>query len=1696
MSLLKKIISWFIPEQKQAKQQTGTNVTKASSDTHIKVIYGTRKTEGTIVFMNTTNPDDDDDVKNDLLHVIIIWCEGGVESIDDILLNDISITDSKFTAKDGGRWAYAYNFTNGMAGLSSPHLKAAGWDAASKDHRLDGLACTYLRLEWSIGDNAPFTGIPDATAIIKGRRVKNLETGVTEYSENPAYCTFDYLTHPIFGKDLQANEYDLDSFKLGGRIANTAVPKFQGSEETQPLFTCNAVIDTGQSVLDNTEILSKSMRALMPIINGKLTLIIEQDDEPTPYSLSENDFDGKIKYDEGSKSKRYNRVIVEYIDKELSYSEQDAVYPEPDSELADQWLAEDNGVLLEYRFKVSSCTDYYEARQMARILAMLSRESLSFTATVAPIALRYTIGDVIPINHKKLGWVNKPFRLIGKTDQPNGQFTFNLREHQPYIYNWLNGNVRPPIPSTSLPDPRNIAAPVNFSSTLLNDGHVKVAWESVYRHFDIQIYKDNALILSTTSVTPAFVITALDAGNYEMDVRAASKIGFRSAWVSFGFSVSLPGVPVVNIDAVTYNTITLSASVTGASLGTTFEWQFLGQTAEPNANPNTASGYNYIYTGLVPDTEYSFKVRTKNLSGVSPWVDVAVKTSLADLLDYIDDIPLQKLSEDAQTLIEDINTQVDRLRPDTEDNIPDVLARTVNELNLERQARTDIEQGIFDLSANYTNWRQNYERRQLGNERLIDAAVYIDPDNGTIVNRAFAYTDQAFTEANVLIDGVNASIELQANRITSSNERLTQAEANLIVQAGQITQRATFTEVRTEIAGAIEALTPAYSWHFNTTTEGFTGNITHNALGYVTLNGVVNTPALSYQADENPMLRLRVRKHADQPWLGNLYFGADEFLVNVLEPESENWETTQIDLTGIEGYTGTITALKIDLGHVDIDFIEIGKRGANDLALNDITTRATLLENDIDAATGIMAQYATTTWVDGLGYQTQSNVNAILNTFDTTYQVSATLQSFNENGTLEKANNAQQFINGAEAYITSQITAFNAAEGSVNAQFATVEQKLDAINGTIEQSIVQIQGLDADLQTANLNDVILQANNVLQGEKIAEQEVKIALAQTELLANTDDLESVAQNALELATKYDQNLGLITELSGAFSNEQQASVERDTRYQATFESVTARFSNVTTAMATIDEANTVRDLEFESFIADTVSSFDEVAETFASQNQAFTTLENTLTSKIATDTAKGKSEAIATAQEYTRTAIGYCVDANGNITSQSDAVQCVTDGGSWVDGPLAEFIANLQISDGEESASIKQLRQLFKTVDGKLVARGGWTLDNNGRVSGIAGYNDGDIASLDFIGDVIRQGAMVGTTFVPTSYVDNSDPLNPIQRIKGILELGDGHTVASLEDIRAQDGTNGNRGSVEVQVATTSGVWSDSTANSAVPNGTPVIHDRVTIYKSSDPAVQTTKRFNGSSWVTYTLYVHGSALIEDTVDANVLRAGTRLVSPRIDLIGGAFMKIEYAPGFGPDNLWYWYGPRIEVNGLPDLDALTKVNATEWKDTTGNGYFGGSIVAGTYSTALTTTDLSADAFVEIGPFGSNGGVINIVCSLQFSSRATGSSTNAASQPSAPEYTITLSEYVGTSWLVRQTQSYTGEGRILVQNYETEDGRWHWVLQQSASGSFTYTDGKQTATDRTYKLAITRRANAAVNVGSYQNPSQKLSIISQED
>lgn len=2503
-------------------------------------------------------------------------------------LEEIYIADKKLKEYPSESWDYELSDGRQTIANTKAMAKMAGW---TSEHI--GFGQSYIFIEIENNREVFEDGISDMGFLIRGARVWDPRDTSQDpddestwiWSQNAVLCALHYVR--FYG----AYEVPFSRLPLQWWIAainvcdeNAEFTDAEGVVTTEPRYTTNGSFTFSTKPIEVLNQLEACFAGKIFRQMGQWYVRVGAWYGNPTHTINQDDVHGNIKIKwHADLRDRANVVRATFTDPDQNYDRTDAP-----PVVSAGYQAIDNQIL-----EKSISLPFVRSSTTAQRLATIHLEQTRLGEIELPLkhkGLAAAVGRTVYLNLPGESINNKVYRVTERRFRLDGGVTLMCVEDAPDL--WAD-NLVPGAQNLTPNSDYLVGKPqpiFDVRVTIDGDGNGIIKWNHpaplAVHEYDVEFINTaaNEAVFKTSVTYTQVVIPNLQLGEYTARISAKNIFGQRSLLVAVQFSVLTPTLPTVHVTA-DYNQITLTAEITAAGIGTAFEWEFLGSVAQPQSGERVlAQIYNRI--GLKSETEYQFRVRSVNHLGSSDWVNITATTTTVDLTEYINELPLTKLSKDAQTLIEDINTQVDRLRPETENNLPSLIAKNIDALtglnskvevidsenpnnlqaqlaqsnsqitnlvritevldpqnetglpsliklnNLaiekERLAIRNIELSVLNTAASYTNWRQEYERRVATGERLIDAAVYIDKDTGTIVNRAHAYTDEAFRSASLMVDGLNSKITLNAQELASSQTRISKAEAQLVVQAAQINQKATFEQVDSQIAGALAALQPAYNWQFNSGDEGFNPQ-SHHATGYIVATSKITSPAINYDADENPMFRLRVRKHAGAQWLGKIYFNGGNSTINLPEPTTNEWENLNVDATGTQDYTGTINSLEFDLGACDIDFIQVGKRGANDLALADITARTTELEQDINAATGIMAQYATTNWVTALGYQTQSNVQTLIDTFNSTYSIAATLQElndqqviikanaaqtwidgaeatirdqvssilnsdegvnqrlshaeqsldavagqitssvtqvqglardvsdqgiagvlaayndllleqdlavqgvkiataqerltaisndvenvasqtlelmalqgqnaayltslnqafanektartiaerelkaeittqstqavaqanerlkavvgycidengntvdepdaiaciaaghewvdgplvqlindyttvfvnnqgyqtaanvqqfistfdgeygitatlqeldsngtieaaksakqwinaaegtitdlitqfvntpdgindsiahaeqliqanaddieneatarqqlsvrmgeaesdlvsldetlvneqqarasqvsqlrvefqaqdiamlamaneytrattgycvdangeivdqndaaqceldghtwvnlpsvqkaielsaayvneqgyqtqsnvsqlidtfnsnysitatlqeFNQNDTLEKANNAQQFINAAEGYIKEQITVFNAAEGSVNAKFANVEQTLDAINGTISNNIVQVQGLELDLENKNLNDVINSVNQLLKNNELTKEGAKLAVAQTELKAQTDEIESVASQALELAAIFEQASGQITVLNQIVANEKQAAVVRDERYLATFDTVTARFSDVTTAIATIDEANTVRDQEFESFVADTISSFDEVAETFASQNQAFTTLSQTLTSKIENDTDQAKNEAIATAQEYTRTAVGYCVDAEGNITSENDAVVCVDQGGSWVQGPLAEYISNLQISDGESTASIKELKQVFKKVNGELVARGGWQLDNNGRAVGVVGYNDGETGNLDLVGDVIRQGVMVGNTFVPTSYIDNTDPANPVHIFKGKMILGDNYAVESEADIRAKDGAdgadgmtptittnpdgsytisngsetvtirdgenapiptvtdNGNgthtitdgsgnsivvkdgengytpvkgtdyfdgndgsynsfifttgtttpqtptggsfdgtneiipngykdspyfeegkityvsktmyinvgtawvksgwskpaeyiikgdtgesaytnlirphghwvtgrsgsqgifskkgttehnkvisglgpqdtyeaiwiselanpegaaggwdvtvtdtdptlsyrysvwmreeqgedhtlylgcapcknldntdnnnpyfftgnlpikqkwylvvgilhssnksneltsgisgiydpetgekvitspefkqkegvttqihrafrfyakndsyamfcrprlevidgeemslgllmgripkdgedgkdgkdgkdgqngqngqdgtRGSVQIEVATSTGVWYDSTANNSLPSA-PVIHDRVTIYKASDPAVQTTKRYTGSSWQSYVLHVHGSALIDDTVDAKVLRAGTRISSPRIDLIGDSFMKIEYAPGFGPDNVWYWYGPKILSNGLPNLAALTKANALEWKDTGGNGYFGGSIVAGTYSTALTTTDLSADAFVEIGPFGSNGGVINIVCSLQLNSMASGTSTNPAGKPGDPVYTIQLSELVNGSWVVRQTQTYHGAGTIVNNEYDRESDSYHWLLTQSASGSFTYTDNKRTTTDRTYKLAITSRSG--VNIyGSWQNPSQKLSIISQED
>lgn len=1022
-------------------------------------------------------------------------------------LEEIYIADKPITDYPTESWDYELSDGRHTAANAKAVAKMAGW---TNEHI--GIDQAHIFIELENNREVFEDGISETEFLIRGARVwdprdttQNPDDETTwAWSQNAVLCALHYVR--FYG----AHEVPFDRLPLGWWIAAINVcdedAEFKdaaGKLTTEKRYTTNGSFTFSSKPLDVLNQLEGCFAGKIFRQMGQWYVRVGAWYGNPTYTINADDVHGNIKIKwHADLRDRANVVRATFTDPEQNYDRTDAP-----PVVSAGYQAIDNQIL-----EKSITLPLVRSGTTAQRLATIHLEQTRLGEIELPLkhkGLAAAVGRTVYLNLPNESINNKIYRVVERRFRLDGGVTLMCVEDGPDL--WAD-NLVPGAQDLTPNSDYLVGKPqpiFDVRVTIDGDGNGIIKWNHpaplAVNEYDVEFINTAAdeQVFKTSVTYTQVTIPNLQLGEYTARISAKNIFGQRSLLVAVQFSVLTPTLPTVYVTA-DYNQITLTADIATAGIGTAFEWEFLGTTESPQSGERVlAQIYNRI--GLKSETEYKFRVRSINHLGASAWVDVIASTTLVDLTEFINGVELTQLSPDAQTLIEDMNTQVDRLRPSTPGNIPSIIEQNIEE----------------------------------------------------------------------------------------------------------------------------------------------------------------------------------------------------------------------------------ITGLK------------------------------------------------------NAGFQTGQNVTTAIGQFNDTYQITATLQQYTENQVLEKATAADRFISGAEAYIKDQITVFNAGENSVDAQFSNVETKLDALNGSISQGITQVSGLEIDLKDANLNDIINAANELISNQKLAAQQVKIAIAREELKAVTSEQQALALKALELGVKIDDSL--------------------------------------------------------------------------------------------------------ASAQQYTRTAVGYCVDVNGNISSENDAVKCVAASGSWVAGPLAEFIENLQISDGDKTASIKQLRQVFKTVDGNLVARGGWQLDNNGRAVGVVGYNDGVVGNLDLVGDVIRQGAMVGNVFVPTSYVDNTDPVNPQHVVRGRMELGDGYVVASADDIKSQ----GKRGSVTVDVATSTGVWYNSTANSAVPDGVPVIHDRVTIYKSTNPAVQTTKRFNGSVWETYTLQVHGSAIIQDTLDANVIRAGSTMTAPKIvgAVINGGTMNIK-------------------------------------------------------------------------------------------------------------------------------------------------------------------------------------------------------------
>ena len=234
------------------------------------------------------------------------------------------------------------------------------------------------------------------------------------YSNNPAWCLWDMLTHPRYGMGKRLGAADVDKWALYviGQYCDQSVP--DGFGGTEPRITCNAWLTTQRKAWDVLSDFCSAMRC-MPVWNGQ-TLTFVQDrpsDKVWTYNRSNvvmPDDGAPFRYSFSALKDRHNAVEVNWID------------PDNGWETATE-LVEDTQAIVRYGRNVTKmdafgCTSRGQAHRAGLWLIkteLLETQTVDFS--VGAEGLRHVPGDVIEICDDDYAGIRTGGRVLAVNSQ-------------------------------------------------------------------------------------------------------------------------------------------------------------------------------------------------------------------------------------------------------------------------------------------------------------------------------------------------------------------------------------------------------------------------------------------------------------------------------------------------------------------------------------------------------------------------------------------------------------------------------------------------------------------------------------------------------------------------------------------------------------------------------------------------------------------------------------------------------------------------------------------------------------------------------------------------------------------------------------------------------------------------------------------------------------------------------------------------------------------------------------------------------------------------------------------------------------------------------------------------------------------------------------------------------------------------------
>ena len=592
-----------------------------------RVIYGQCRVGGSVVFIANSNA-------NEYIYLVIAFAGHEIESYEEFYFNDEKVWDGGTYQSDWSSWALINRY-DGTQAASDPALTAASsfWTST---HILNGVSYAMVRLKWDKDRKKFPNGVPNISAVIKGKKVYDPRNSQTAYSNNPALCVRDYLTTASYGLGEAAANLDDASFTTAANICDQTVPLGGGGGQTR--WACDGVIDTSSSIKNNIEALLASMGGRIGYSGGKY--FAQAAAYVTPViNIDETVMTGSIAIQtKQTRRSMYNGVKGVFLSEEENYTLCD--YP---AQISSSYATED-GDPVYLDMALPFVTNNIRAQRLAKIALQKSRQQVSLTVPLNLAGLKLKAGDFITISNDRLDYVNKPFEVLDYSLTVSADGTCGVSvsciETAASVYDW-DASDENPFNSPSSPDTNDgttVAAPTGLALTettsFAGDGALvdalKISWTAAVDGF-IDYYEivvtetvSGNTYSVTTSSTEYLIAPVVKGVNYSISVFAVNSIGVRSTALTGSLQ------PIGDTAAPSVAT---SISATGGFKNIVLEWTNAADTDLAFVDIYSAAESNqaysriatvaarastegvFVHAGLANGEDYFYKLKSIDSSG-------------------------------------------------------------------------------------------------------------------------------------------------------------------------------------------------------------------------------------------------------------------------------------------------------------------------------------------------------------------------------------------------------------------------------------------------------------------------------------------------------------------------------------------------------------------------------------------------------------------------------------------------------------------------------------------------------------------------------------------------------------------------------------------------------------------------------------------------------------------------------------------------------------------------------------------------------------------------------------------------------------------------------------------------------------------------------------------------------------------------